>query len=90
MRGDLQRTIGIERLLQRAAIHALSADQQVIEGGEVLVAMFREDGSHALHLLPQEGVPRLNVLNYLSDGVTESEKQDDSRSLLKPGEGLGD
>src|SRR5215472_14196802 len=44
-------TIGIERVLQRAAIHALSAEQKVIEGGDVLVAMFREDESHALFLL---------------------------------------
>ena len=36
-----QQTIGIERVLQRAAIHALSAEQKVIEGGDVLVAMFR-------------------------------------------------
>jgi ATP-dependent Clp protease ATP-binding subunit ClpA len=40
-----QQTIGIERVLQRAAIHALSADQKVIEGGDVLVAMFREEES---------------------------------------------
>jgi ATP-dependent Clp protease ATP-binding subunit ClpA len=61
-----QQTIGIERVLQRAAIHALSADQNVIEGGDVLVAMFREDESHALFLLQQEGLTRLNLLNYLS------------------------
>ncbi len=66
-----QQTIGIERVLQRAAIHALSADQKVIEGGDVLVAMFREDESHALYLLQQEGVTRLDLLNYLSHGITK-------------------
>jgi ATP-dependent Clp protease ATP-binding subunit ClpA len=67
-----QQTIGIERVLQRAAIHALSADQKVIEGGDVLVAMFREDDCHALYLLQQEGITRLDLLNYLSHGISKN------------------
>jgi len=77
-----QQTIGIERVLQRAAIHALSADQKVIEGGDVLVAMFREDESHALYLLQQEGVTRLDLLNFLSHGITkvgEGEEEPDGQ-----------
>ncbi|HVP60409.1 MAG TPA: ATP-dependent Clp protease ATP-binding subunit ClpA [Myxococcaceae bacterium] len=66
-----QQTIGIERVLQRAAIHALSAEQKVIEGGDVLVAMFREEESHALFLLQQEGITRLDLLNYLSHGISK-------------------
>ncbi len=66
-----QQTIGIERVLQRAAIHALSAEQKVIDGGDVLVAMFREDESHALFLLQQEGITRLDVLNYISHGIAK-------------------
>jgi ATP-dependent Clp protease ATP-binding subunit ClpA len=66
---DPQQTIGVERVLQRAAIHALSAEQKIIDGGDVLVAVFREDESHALYLLQQEGVSRLDVLNYVSHGV---------------------
>jgi len=66
---DPQQTIGIERVLQRAAIHALSADQKVIEGGDVLVAMFREDESHALFLLQQEGITRLDLLNHLNPRI---------------------
>jgi ATP-dependent Clp protease ATP-binding subunit ClpA len=66
---DPQQTIGVERVLQRAAIHALSAEQKVIDGGDVLAAIFREEESHALYLLQQEGVTRLDVLNYVSHGV---------------------
>ena len=66
---DPQQTIGVERVLQRAAIHALSAEQKIIDGGDVLVAIFREDESHALYLLQQEGVTRLDVLNFVSHGV---------------------
>ncbi|HMK72644.1 MAG TPA: Clp protease N-terminal domain-containing protein, partial [Myxococcaceae bacterium] len=67
-----QMTIGIERVLQRAQIHALSADQKVVEGGDVLVAMFREEESHALYLLQQEGIARLDLLNFLSHGITKN------------------
>jgi len=72
-----QQTIGIERVLQRAHIHALSADQKVIQGGDVLVAMFREDESHALYLLQQEGISRLDLLNYLSHGITKTGEGDE-------------
>ncbi len=75
-----QQTIGIERVLQRAAIHALSAEQKVIEGGDVLVAMFREDESHALFLLQQEGITRLDLLNYLSHGISKGGEDDESES----------
>jgi len=85
-----QQTIGIERVLQRAAIHALSAEQKVIEGGDVLVAMFREDESHALFLLQQEGITRLDLLNYLSHGIakgSEGEEEGESSGGLGEEEG---
>ncbi|HKD41924.1 MAG TPA: ATP-dependent Clp protease ATP-binding subunit ClpA [Myxococcaceae bacterium] len=79
---DPQQTIGVERVLQRAAIHALSAEQKIIDGGDVLVAIFREEESHALYLLQQEGVSRLDVLNYVSHGVP--------KEGFSPGEGAQD
>ncbi|WP_224247298.1 ATP-dependent Clp protease ATP-binding subunit ClpA [Hyalangium gracile] len=66
-----QQTIGVERVLHRAAMHALSAEQKVIDGGDVLVAIFREEESHALYLLQQEGVTRLDLLNYISHGISK-------------------
>src|SRR6266849_6641424 len=72
-----QQTMGVERVLQRAAIHALSAEQKVIDGGDVLAAMFREDESHALYLLQQEGLTRLDVLNFISHGVPKEGSKED-------------
>ncbi|MFB1480079.1 ATP-dependent Clp protease ATP-binding subunit ClpA [Corallococcus sp. RDP092CA] len=66
-----QQTIGVERVLHRAAMHALSAEQKYIDGGDVLVAMFREEESHALYLLQQEGVTRLDLLNFISHGISK-------------------
>ncbi len=68
---DPQQTIGVERVLHRAAMHALSAEQKYIDGGDVLVAMFREEESHALYLLQQEGVTRLDLLNFISHGISK-------------------
>ncbi|MCP3102902.1 ATP-dependent Clp protease ATP-binding subunit ClpA [Myxococcus sp. K15C18031901] len=70
---DPQQTIGVERVLHRAAMHALSAEQKLIDGGDVLVALFREEESHALYLLQQEGVSRLDLLNFISHGITKDE-----------------
>ncbi|MBM7113819.1 ATP-dependent Clp protease ATP-binding subunit ClpA [Archangium primigenium] len=66
-----QQTIGVERVLQHAAIHAVSAEQKSLDGGDVLVALFRERESHALYLLQQEGITRLDLLNYISHGITK-------------------
>ncbi len=71
MEAEPQQTIGVERVLHRAAMHALSAEQKVIDGGDVLVAIFREEESHALYLLQQEGLTRLDLLNYISHGISK-------------------
>jgi ATP-dependent Clp protease ATP-binding subunit ClpA len=58
--------LGIERVLQRAAIRALETGQGAIEGGDVLAAMLRERESHALLFLQQEGLTHEGVLEQLS------------------------
>jgi ATP-dependent Clp protease ATP-binding subunit ClpA len=74
---DPQQTMGLERVLQRAAIHALSSDQPKVESGDVLVALFREEDSHALFLLQQEGLTRGDLLRFISHGVRKEDVGDD-------------
>ncbi len=64
-----EETPGIQRVLQRAAVHALSAERNTIDGPAVLVAFFREPSCHALYLLEQQGLTRLDVLRYVSHGL---------------------
>ncbi|MEW6431590.1 MAG: ATP-dependent Clp protease ATP-binding subunit ClpA [Myxococcota bacterium] len=64
-----QQTIGVERVLQRAAFHALSAEQKVMDSADVLVALFREADSQALFFLKEEGLTRYDLLNYVSHGI---------------------
>jgi ATP-dependent Clp protease ATP-binding subunit ClpA len=61
-----EETPGIQRVLQRAAIHALNAERSTIDGPSVLIAMFREPSCHALFLLEQQGLTRLDALRYVS------------------------
>ncbi len=63
--------LGVQRALQRAALHVQSAGHQEITGGNVLVAMFHENESHAVYLLNQDGVTRFDVINFISHGVSK-------------------
>src|SRR3990167_2295953 len=61
-----QQTVGFHRVLQRAVVHAQSAEKKQIHGGNVLVAIFREPNSYAVYLLEKQGIGRLDVVNYIS------------------------
>jgi ATP-dependent Clp protease ATP-binding subunit ClpA len=66
-----QQTLGFQRVLQRAAAHVQSSGKEIVEGKNILVALFREENSHALYLLQRQGISRLDVLNYISHGVSK-------------------
>jgi len=66
-----QQTLGFQRVIQRAAAHVQSAGKNEILGHNVLVAIFREHDSHAAYLLEQQGVTRLDVVSYISHGVSK-------------------
>ncbi len=61
-------TLGFVRVVERALMHALSAGQRTVRGGELLPAMLEEPDSPARHLLEQHGVKRLALLKALSHG----------------------
>jgi len=65
-----QHTIGFERVLQRAALHAVSSNQKYMEATDVVIAMFKEKDSQALFLLKEEGLTRLTLLTYVSHGIS--------------------
>ena len=67
----LQQTLGFQRVVQRAAAHVQSAGKEEIDGRNILVAIFREPESHAAYLMAQQGITRLDVLNYISHGVSK-------------------
>jgi ATP-dependent Clp protease ATP-binding subunit ClpA len=66
-----QQTLSFHRVLQRAVIHAQSAEKKEINGGNLLIAMFREPDSHAVYLLQEQGITRFDLVNYISHGVSK-------------------
>jgi ATP-dependent Clp protease ATP-binding subunit ClpA len=84
-----QQTVGVERVLQRAAIHAISSEMKYIDGAGVLVQLFKEEDSHAVYVLKRDGITQLDLKQYVSHGVapetgsegeessTESETEED-------------
>ncbi len=66
---ETQPTLGFQRVLQRAVFHVQSSNKNEVTGANVLVAIFGEQESHAVYLLSQEDVTRLDVVNYVSHGI---------------------
>jgi len=69
--GEVQPTLGFQRVLQRAVFHVQSSGKKEVVGANVLVAMFGEQESQAVYLLHQQNVNRLDVVNYISHGITK-------------------
>ncbi len=66
-----QQTLSFHRVLQRAVIHAQSAERKEINGGNMLIAMYREPDSYAVFLLQEQGITRFDLVNYVSHGVSK-------------------
>ncbi len=70
---DTQPTIGFQRVLQRALYHVQSAEKSEVLGANVLVAIFGEKDSHAVFLLNKHDISRLDIVNYISHGISRVE-----------------
>jgi ATP-dependent Clp protease ATP-binding subunit ClpA len=68
---DTQPTLGFQRVIQRAILHVQSSGKKEVTGANVLVAIFCEKDSHAVYFLHQRGVTRLDVVNYISHGISK-------------------
>ena len=82
---DTQPTLGFQRVIQRAIMHVQSTGngKKEVTGANVLVAIFGEKDSHAVYYLHQQGVTRLDVVNFIAHGIRKS----DPPEQAKPAEG---
>jgi ATP-dependent Clp protease ATP-binding subunit ClpA len=89
---DTQPTLGFQRVIQRAIMHVQSTSngKKEVTGANVLVAIFSEKDSHAVYYLHQQGVTRLDVVNFLSHGIRKSEPVEPAKSASAPSEDGGD
>jgi ATP-dependent Clp protease ATP-binding subunit ClpA len=68
---ETQPTLGFQRVLQRAVFHVQSSGSSEVSGANVLVALFSEQESHGVYLLNKHDITRLDVVHYLSHGLTK-------------------
>jgi ATP-dependent Clp protease ATP-binding subunit ClpA len=93
---DTQPTLGFQRVIQRAILHVQSSGKKEVTGANVLVAIFGEKDSHAVYFLHQKGVTRLDVVNYISHGIskvpqaqqTKTESESETEHEAQPGGAL--
>jgi len=81
---ETQPTLGFQRVLQRAVLHVQSSGNKEVTGANVLVAIFGEQESQAVYLLKQQDINRLDVVNYISHGI--SKVSDDNEISSSSGE----
>jgi ATP-dependent Clp protease ATP-binding subunit ClpA len=72
---ETQPTLGFQRVLQRAVFHVQSSGKEEVSGANVLVAIFSEQESQAVYILKKADVTRLDVVNYISHGVSKNEEE---------------
>jgi ATP-dependent Clp protease ATP-binding subunit ClpA len=79
---DTQPTLGFQRVIQRAIMHVQSTGngKKEVTGANVLVAIFGEKDSHAVYYLHQQGVTRLDVVNYIAHGIRKSDPPEAAKS----------
>ncbi|WP_165482780.1 ATP-dependent Clp protease ATP-binding subunit ClpA [Legionella gresilensis] len=78
---ETQPTLGFQRVLQRAVFHVQSAGKTEVTGANVLAAIFSEQESQAVYFLRRENITRLDVINYISHGVSKYHNNDASDHL---------
>jgi ATP-dependent Clp protease ATP-binding subunit ClpA len=83
---DTQPTLGFQRVIQRAMLHVQSSGKKEVTGANVLVAIFGEKDSHAVYFLHQEGVARLDVVNYIAHGISKIAENDSKETAVDENE----
>ena len=81
-----QTTLGFQRVVSRALFHVQSSGRKEVTGANVLVAIFSEQESQAVYLLKSQGVSRIDVVNYISHGISKIEDDSDGEENAEPGE----
>jgi len=69
---DTQPTLGFQRVIQRAILHVQSSGKKEVNGANVLVAIYGEKDSHAVFFLHKHNITRLDVVNFISHGITKT------------------
>lgn len=78
---ETQPTLGFQRVLQRAVFHVQSSDKTEVTGANILVAIFSEQESQAVYFLNKQNITRLDVVNYISHGISKIYEQPEEHKI---------
>ncbi len=84
---ETQPTLGFQRVLQRAVFHVQSSGKKEVNGANILVAIFSEQESQAVYFLQQQDVSRLDIVNYISHGISKIPGSEDGEESATIEEG---
>ncbi len=84
---DTQPTLGFQRVIQRAILHVQSSGKKEVNGANVLIAIYGEKDSHAVYFLQKQGISRLDIVNFISHGISKVPQQ---KAPAREGEPEGD
>ncbi|WP_028537251.1 ATP-dependent Clp protease ATP-binding subunit ClpA [Paludibacterium yongneupense] len=87
---ETQPTLGFQRVIQRAILHVQSSGKKEVTGANILVAIFGEKDSHAVYYLHQQGISRLDVVNFISHGITKQRQPQQPSEPREQGESEGE
>ncbi|HIF75881.1 MAG TPA: ATP-dependent Clp protease ATP-binding subunit ClpA [Porticoccaceae bacterium] len=90
---EIQPTMGFQRVLQRAVFHVQSSGKREVTGANVLVAIFSEQESQAVHFLKQQDAARIDIVNFMTHGISKIPGHDDpaeSSGAQQGEEGIAD
>jgi ATP-dependent Clp protease ATP-binding subunit ClpA len=83
---EIQPTLGFQRVLQRAVFQVQSSGKKEVTGANVLVAIFNEQESQAVYFLNKQNITRLDVVNYISHGISKIHDEESSETLSSSAE----
>lgn len=72
-----QTTLGFQRVVSRALFHVQSSGRKEVTGANVLVAIYSEQESQAVYMLKSQGITRIDVVNYISHGISKVPQEED-------------
>jgi ATP-dependent Clp protease ATP-binding subunit ClpA len=81
---DTQPTLGFQRIIQRAVLQVQSSGKKEVNSADVVLAILGEKDSHAVYFLQQQGIARLDVVNYISHGITKPLQADQGQAVKDP------
>jgi len=79
---DPIQTLAVQRVLQRALMHVQGSEKKEVDAGDILAAIFFEENSYAVYFLKSQGISRLDVLSYISHGISKVSDPEESESIF--------